>query len=84
MFPALHAVARKYPQMPPLDPCSSPAAAVMVMLSAWQLHQLGVLAAQVIPDWEGQCALLHHFKPLQKAECLSLRVDVLPSHQSTI
>lgn len=53
MFPDLHAITQKYPQMPLLVPCSSPAAAVTVMLSVWQDHQLSVLAAHIYPCLAG-------------------------------
>lgn len=41
MFPDLHAIMQKYPQMPPLAPCSSPAAAVRVVPSVWQPSSAG-------------------------------------------
>lgn len=49
MFPDLHVIMQKYPQMPPFAPCSSPAAAVTVVPSVWQPPQLGTLAAQLVP-----------------------------------
>lgn len=81
---------QKYPQMPPLVPCSSPAAAVTVMLSVWQDHQLSVLADHVYPSLAGPtypAAPFHALIDLGRQNafplelmCCQVQVTALSSH----
>lgn len=81
MFSDLHAITQKYPQMPPLAPRSSPAAAVTVMPSVWQPSSAGCAGCSGCPclAWQMRSAApFQAFIGFVNAEHLSLGADVLP------